>query len=92
MGALDPVAKEQPDFTPPVSVAVMSSEKLQSAMAFTSMNWPSQNRPPVGCEHLVVQPPVSADLQFRSHWMFASTVHVPEQLSSQSVVQSVAPG
>jgi hypothetical protein len=67
-------------------------EKEQSVIAPTSMYWLSQNRPPEGCWHLVVQPPVSVVVQFRSQLMLASTVQEPLQLSWHSVVQSVDPG
>jgi hypothetical protein len=73
-------------------VAVTLIAKVQSVTAPMSMYWLSQNSPPEGCWHFVVQPPVSALVQLTSHMMFAWTVQEPLQLSWHSVVQSVDPG
>jgi hypothetical protein len=73
-------------------VAVTVIEKLQSVTAPMSMYWLSQKSPPEGCEHFVMQPPVSELVHDPSHMMFASTVQEPLQLSWHSVVQSVEPG
>jgi hypothetical protein len=52
-------------------VVVTLSAKVQSVMAAMSMYWSSQNRPPVGAEHFVVQPPVRVVAHAVLHVMFA---------------------
>jgi hypothetical protein len=74
----------------PVVVTLMA--KLQSSMAPTSMNWPSQKRPPFGVPQVVVQLACCVETQLTSHMMFAWTVHEPSQQSWHTVVQSVEPG
>ena len=67
--------------TLPVVVVVTLRVNEQSVIAATSMYWLSQNRLPVGCEHLVVQPPVSVVTHAVSQEMFAWTVQEPVQQS-----------
>jgi hypothetical protein len=83
---------EQVVLTLPIVVVLTPIEKLQSAMSETSMNCPSQNRPPCALPQLVVHDPWRVSLQLTSHVMFACTVHEPLQHSPHSVVQLVEPG
>jgi hypothetical protein len=91
-GRLNGVPGAAEHFVLRLPVAETLSEKVQSVTAPMSMYWLSQKRPPEGCAHFVVQPPVSVVVHAESHMMFAWTVQEPLQQSWHSVVQSVEPG